>query len=472
MRLSFRARLTAWYVGVLAAIIAVLAVFVAVQLRSELEQRVESSLEADAAQLARAYPQGRGEFVDVSASLLHALPQGPAASQVLNGSGHVVVAYGREAHRPMVAAEQIRHALGAGNFFTTRTLAPTGQSFRLWVGDVTAGHGNRVLVVGQSIRSVEDSVASVTFLLVVGGFAALVAAGVGGWWLARRALRPVGQMAEAADRIGIDRIHERLSEPKREDELGRLGRTLNRMLERIERGVHEKRRLVADASHELRTPLAVMRSELDVTLLDQRLDPAARAVLESAREEIDRMTRIVENLLTLARVDEGGLKLLPTPVNLRDVAASALEPLRQGAAARGVEIKLAEGKAVAVADADLVRQVVTNLLDNALKYSDQGSEVEVRVWSHDSRAGLTVKDSGPGIPEEARPRIFDRFYRVDASRNRSSGGSGLGLSISREIVRAHGGRIWVESAEGGGSSFSFEVPVHEPNRGGRAGRCW
>jgi heavy metal sensor kinase len=316
-----------------------------------------------------------------------------------------------------------------------------------------------VLVVGQSIKSVEDSVASATFLLVVGGLAALVAAGVGGWWLARRALHPVGQMAEAADRIGIDRIHERLSEPKREDELGRLGRTLNRMLDRIERGVYEKRRLVADASHELRTPLAVMRSELDVTLLDEGLDPEARTVLESAREEIDRMTRIVENLLTLARVDEGGLKLLPAPVSLRDVAANALEPLQPSAAARGIEIKLAEGEAVARADADLVRQVVTNLLDNALKYSEQGGEVEVRVWSHDGRAGLTVKDSGPGIPEEALSRVFNRFYRVDASRNRSSGGSGLGLSISMEIIRAHGGRIWVESAEGGGSSFSFEVPA-------------
>ncbi len=459
MRLSFRARLTAWYVSVLAAIIAVLGVFVAVQLRSELEQRVERSLEADAAQLARAYPEGRAEFVDVSRSLLHALPQGPAASQVLDGSGHVLVAYGREAHRPMVAAEQIRHALSAGHVFVTRTFAPAGQPFRLWVGDVTARHGDRVLVVGQSIRSVEDSVASVTSLLIVGGLAALVAAGAGGWWLARRALRPVGQMAEAADRIGIDRIHERLSEPKREDELGRLGRTLNRMLERIERGVDEKQRLVADASHELRTPLAVMRSEIDVSLLDERLDPEARAVLESAREEIDRMTRIVENLLTLARVDEGRLKLLPVPVDLRDIAANVLERLQPGAAAKGVEIKLAEGEAVAPADADLVRQVVTNLLDNALKYSEQGGEVEVRAWSHDGRAGLTVNDSGPGIPEEARSRVFDRFYRVDASRARASGGSGLGLSISREIVRAHGGRIWVESAEGGGSSFSFEIPA-------------
>ncbi len=459
MRISFRARLTAWYVGVLAAIIAVLAVFVAVQLGSELEQRIEHSLDADAAQLARAYPEGRGEFVDVSRSLLRALPQGPAASQLLDGSGRVLVAYGREGHRPMVTNEQIRHALSSGHFFTTRTLAPAEQPFRLWVGAVTAAHGDRVLVVAQSIKSVEDSVASLTSLLVVGGLAALVAAGVGGWWLARRAMHPVGQMAEAADRIGIDRIHERLNEPKREDELGHLGRTLNRMLERIERGVYEKRRLVADASHELRTPLAVMRSELDVTLLDEGLDPRARSVLESAREEIDRMTRIVENLLTLARVDEGELKLLVAPVSLRDVAASALEPLQPGAAARGVEVRLAEGEADAEADADLVRQVVTNLLDNALKYSERGGVVEVRVWSHDGRAGLTVRDSGPGIPEEARARVFDRFYRADASRTRSSGGSGLGLSISREIIRAHGGRIWVESAEGGGSSFSFEVPA-------------
>src|SRR5260221_4909392 len=124
----------------------VLAAFITVQLRYELEQRVERSLEADSAQLARAYPEGRAEFVDVSASLLHALPQGPAASQVLDGSGHVLVSYGREARRPMVATEQIRHALSAGRFFATRKLAPTGQAFRLWVGDVTTKHGDRVLV--------------------------------------------------------------------------------------------------------------------------------------------------------------------------------------------------------------------------------------------------------------------------------------------------------------------------------------
>jgi signal transduction histidine kinase len=285
-----------------------------------------------------------------------------------------------------------------------------------------------------------------------------VAAAAGGWWLARRALRPVARITEDARRIGIDHIHERVAQPTSRDELGRLAATLNRMLERIEAGVAEKHRLVADASHELRTPLAVMRSELDVALLEGGLDGQARAVLESTRDEVDRMTRIVENLLTLARVDEGRLELARRSLDLRPLLASALAPLQPIAEAKQIELALGEGNGATDGDPDRLSQVVVNLADNAIKYTPRGGHVAIGAWSRNGEVGVTVEDSGPGIPEDAQAQIFDRFFRLDAARARESGGSGLGLAICKEIVLAHGGRIWVKSERGRGSAFSFALP--------------
>ena len=193
-----------------------------------------------------------------------------------------------------------------------------------------------MLVVAESLAPVEDFVRRVLVLILLAGPVALAATALAGYWLARKALRPVERMTSNAREIGIDRLNERVAVPRAADELGRLAVTLNAMLDRLERGVREKHRLIADASHELRTPLAVMRAELDVSLRDADLADDAREVLESAREEVDRMSRTVDNLLTLAQVDEGRLELLTTRVSLREVIDGAVRPLRPLAEARGV----------------------------------------------------------------------------------------------------------------------------------------
>jgi len=313
-------------------------------------------------------------------------------------------------------------------------------------------------VVAKSLADVNRSVDRLIVLLLVGGGAALALTAAGGWWLAGKALRPVARMISQAQRIGIDRLDDRVPVPRVSDELADLARTLNGMLDRLQRGVEEKHRLVADASHELRTPLAVMRSELDVALMDRDLPAEARDVLASAREEVDRMSRTVENLLTLARVDEGRLELLHGPVALSEVASSVAESLQPVAEARGVIVDV-EGAARPVAgDRDRLEQVVANLVQNAVAHSDPGGAVHVRVWQNGHGVGATVSDDGRGIPASDRPHVFERFYRVDAARAGDGGGSGLGLAICREIVLAHGGRIGVESEEGRGSAFSFSVP--------------
>jgi len=298
----------------------------------------------------------------------------------------------------------------------------------------------------------------VLVLLLLAGPAALAATALGGWWLARKALLPVDRMTSKAQEIGIDRLHERIALPRARDEIGHLAETLNAMLDRLERGVEEKHRLVADASHELRTPLAAMRAELDVSLMDDDLQPEAREVLESTREEVDRMSRIVDNLLTLARVDEGRLELLPTRVSLDEAIEAAAGPLRPLATAKQVQLELDGEPGETRADPQRLHQALTNFIENAIKFTQPGGTVSVTAWRRNGEVGVTVRDNGPGIPAQDRTHVFDRFYRADRARGREGSGSGLGLAICREIADAHGGRVWVESKEGEGSSFSLALP--------------
>jgi signal transduction histidine kinase len=265
-------------------------------------------------------------------------------------------------------------------------------------------------------------------------------------------------MTSQAAEIGIDRLDERIAVPRTADEIGKLAVTLNAMLDRLQRGVEEKHRLIADASHELRTPLAVMRTELDVSLRERDLAPRAREVLESTREEVDHMSRTVDNLLTLAQVDEGRLELLPGRVRLDEVVEAAVGPLLPLAAAKGVRVEVGGVAPEAEADPRRLHQVLANYVDNAIKYTRPGGEVHVIAWRRNGEVGVTVTDDGPGIPAHDRVNVFDRFFRVDRARGREIGGSGLGLAICREIATAHGGRVWVESEEGRGSAFSLALP--------------
>jgi heavy metal sensor kinase len=329
-----------------------------------------------------------------------------------------------------------------------------------------------VLVVAESLQEVEASARRVRVLLLLVGPLAVAATALVGWWLARKALLPVARMTAEAEGIDVDRLHERIAMPRAADELGHLAVTLNAMLDRLESGVVEKRRLVGDASHELRTPLAVMRAELDVSLRGDALPDEAREVLESAREEVDSMTRTVGNLLTLAQVDEGRLAILRTRVELLGASEAAERPLLPLAADKEIRLEVDGEPCEAQADPQRLHQALTNLIENAIKFSPRGGEVRIFTWSSEREVGVTIADDGPGIPEDARAHVFDRFYRVDRARGRDLGGSGLGLAICREIAGAHGGRVWFESRECGGSAFSLALPRDdglEPASGRRGG---
>jgi heavy metal sensor kinase len=457
MRLPIRVRLTAWYAVLLAAIIVGLGTFVLLQLRSDLRQAVERDLRASSIQIARGYSyEGAEDFQDVSGTVL---PQGTSAAQVLDPTGRVILAHGDPLPGPLGPAHTRADALAGKQRMLDIHLR--GQRYRALFSPVRRRGRQQVLVVAQSLREVDEAVDRLLVLLLLAGPAALIATALGGWWLARKALLPVGRMTSKAEKIGIDRLDERITPPRTSDEIGHLAVTLNAMLDRLERGVEEKRRLVADASHELRTPLAAMRAELDISLRGDDLTPAARTVLESTLEEAERMSRTVDNLLLLARVDEGRLELLTTRVDMLDASEAAADPLRSLAAAKNLTFAVEGEHYAAEADPHRLHQALTNFIENAIKYAEPGGTVGVSTWHDDHEVGVTVTDDGPGIPPGARAHIFDRFYRVDSARGRDGGGSGLGLAICREIANAHGGRVWVESKEGAGSAFTIALPRGE-----------
>jgi len=288
----------------------------------------------------------------------------------------------------------------------------------------------------------------------------LVAAGLAGYGLARRALSPIDEMTRRAKEITAERLSDRLPNQEVDDELGRLARVFNDTLARLEKAFEQLRRFTSDCSHEIRTPLAMMRSVGEVGLQKNGTREEYRNVVESMLEEVNRLTSLVENLLTLSRGDAGCIELHRTVVPVMAVAREAVglfEVLLEEKSLR-VVVEGDEGAAVE-ADSLLLRQALINVIHNAIKYSPPGETVYVRVLNgNGNRVRLEIEDYGPGIPPDDRGRVFERFYRVDKSRSRESGGAGLGLSIAKWAVEAHGGFIGVESRNGHGCKFYIDLP--------------
>jgi len=457
VKLPIRVRLTAWYAALVTAILVGLGVFVIVQLGSDLQTAVDRQVRESTPHIAQGYSlEGPEDFLDASRTALPA----DGVAQVLTTDGHVLHNFNELARQTIAPPGVIAGAIAGDRTMLTVHLGRSHRTaYRVLVTEVRRNGVPRILAVGESLSAAHESVERVIVLLLLAGPAALLATALGGWWLARKALRPVGRMTAQASAIGIDRLHDRVEVPQVADEVGQLGVTLNAMLDRLEQGVREKHRLIADASHELRTPLAVMRAEIDVSVRRGDLDAPSRVVLESAREEVDRMSRTVDNLLTLAQVDEGRLELLTSRVNLLDAIETAARPLRPLAAAKDVRLTV-EGETSDVrADPQSLGRALTNLVENAVKFTQPGGEVRVTAWRTADEVGVTVADNGPGMPAAATVHVFDRFYRVDSSRGRTAGGSGLGLAICREVATAHGGRVWVDSEEGKGSEFTLALPA-------------
>lgn len=462
MKLPIKARLTVWYLTLLSVILVAFGAFLFFRLRADLIHAVDRSLESRAAQITLGYQGGDQNFQDVSDASLRSVAPAETAAQRLSPAGTVLDATGDPAvtDQPMIDAQGIAAAVQGRQVLASVALGSEGEPFRVLALRLPEAGRFSVLVVASSLGDVDSSIHRLLILFATGIPIALLLAVVGGWLIARKALRPVARMTAEAQQIRADRLEDRIAIPPTDDEIQRLARTLNDMLGRLQEGVESQRRFVADASHDMRTPLTVMASEIDVGLETHRLgEKGARELLVSNREQVEWMSRMIDDLLTLASIEGGQLELLRTPTDLQALASQVIARLGSLADNTGVQIRANGAPASVIGDPDRLTQVLTNLVENALKYAGAGAQVRVLTWQRDGEAGFTVSDTGPGIPPEAVPHLFDRFFRVDETRSSARRGSGLGLAICREIVHAHGGRIWVDNPEGGGSSFSIALPT-------------
>jgi heavy metal sensor kinase len=301
--------------------------------------------------------------------------------------------------------------------------------------------------------------------ILIGLPIALIASALGGYSLARRALRPIEQITEQAQTISAERLGRRVPVDNPHDELGQLARVLNDLFARLETSFEQMRRFTADASHELRTPLTAIRSVGEGALRRHHVDPACREVVGSMLEEVERLTTLVDALLTLSRAEGGHIALRREPVVLLDLTREVASHVGVLAEDKRQEIVLTstshDGLAPAPVNIDrtVVREALINLLDNAIKYSPEGARIAIRVGNVNRRASVEITDEGPGIAPEHRERIFERFYRIDKARSRELGGAGLGLAIAKWAIDVHGGSIEVESREGVGSTFRVLLPM-------------
>jgi heavy metal sensor kinase len=341
---------------------------------------------------------------------------------------------------------------------------PAGRKMLLTAHEIQAPGGARYLVeTGAPMDDVQAHLRQwLRFLLVVLPVVAALALG-GGSFLVKRALLPVDKIAASAERISSQNLSERLPVARTGDELERLSIALNHMVQRLDEAFQYSRRFMADASHELRTPLTVLRGELESFIQEPTLAPEGRERLGSALEEVERLAGIVEGLFAISRLDAGEAAAEWVKLDLARLTAATADQMSLLAEDKNIRVTCTAAEPVWVeGDQARLKQVVVNLLDNAIKYTLQGGAVALTVSANHSKAVLEVADNGIGIPAEALPRVFDRFFRVDKARSRELGGAGLGLSIVKSICAAHHGRVEASSLPGQGSRFRVELPLAAP----------
>src|SRR5581483_6676442 len=339
----------------------------------------------------------------------------------------------------------------------------SGEQIRLITKRAVEPDGDVFFIrAGQSLKPLQEARRRLTLLLLVAVPIALLLGSYGGLLLANQALRPVDRITNTAAQISASDLAQRVPLPEKMDEIGRLAKTFNHMIARLQAAFERQRQFTSDASHELRTPLAVMRGEIEVSLRRTRSPQEYERVLQSNLEEIHRLSRLVEDLLTLARGDSGQVTLQLEPVVLDHLCRQTAKQLLPLAEGRGQTLLWTppEGHVLVNGDPQRLKQLLLNLLDNAMKYTPQGGRITLGLGTEGKEAVLTVADTGRGIATEDLPHIFERFFRHSRSTSdRSVIGFGLGLSIVKWIVDSHGGKIGAQSKVGEGTTFTVRLPL-------------
>jgi heavy metal sensor kinase len=452
-RLPIRLRLTLAFAVAMAAVLTAVGAFLYVRLGDSLDEALDEGLQTRAAEVVGLVRSGTGG--DGARTAL--VDQDERFVQVLDIEGRVVAATPRVAERPLLGPEELADVDAGGAERLERGGVPGVAGLaRLFALPFDGPGGRLVVVVGASLEERDEALSGLLAELAVAGPVALVLASLAGYAVARQALRPVDEMRAEAAAISASEPGRRLPLPRADDELRRLGETLNDMLDRLEEALERERRFVADASHELRTPLALLQAELEVALRRPRSAAELEAALRSAATEAQRLVRLAEDLLVLARSDRGGLPLVRTPAGASELLGRVADRFRGAAEAAGTSVEVVDGAGLVVsADAARVEQALGNLVDNALRHGR--GPVRLCAVERDGRVELHVADSGDGFPPEFLPHAFERFSRADPAR--SGGGAGLGLAIAEVVARAHGGTAHAENRENGGADVWLSLPA-------------
>jgi heavy metal sensor kinase len=324
-----------------------------------------------------------------------------------------------------------------------------------------AGPAGSMVLVGRKIGEEQQKLRDFLGGIVGAGAGMILLALAGGWFLTGRAIRPIGRMTEAASAISSSNLSHRIDVAQTQTELGRLAATLNEAFDRLERAFDRQTRFTADASHELRTPLSIVLAQAELALSRERSLEEYRKGYATTLQAAQRMKAVVEGLLTLARADAREINLRKERVDLRAIVEETLSMLGPMALPKKVAVKLHAETVHVTGDPDRLREVVTNLVTNAVRYNREGGRVDVSLKADGKDAVLAVADTGIGIPAADQPHVFERFYRVDKARARDEGGSGLGLAITKWIVESHGGSIAFTSREGEETTFTIRMPRRE-----------
>lgn len=463
---SLRFRMTAWYAGLLACTLLIVGASVYVGLQRYLDWTLRKTLATDCQ--------------TIGTELLWQIPKQPAdwlAGDINEDYAPEISGRFLRITQEGVGAVYVSGAPKNGAFDPTRVPEPrdeekngmrkvrleSGRTLLIDAMSFTTPNGSRFVVEsGTTYHQVEVVLHGLLLIFAVYvPFVVSLAVG-GGYWLMRRSLRPIDEITGRAEGITSSNLSERLPVIETGDELERLSTALNRMIERLEDAFEHINRFSADASHELRTPLTVLQLELEGIAQNQRSNPALADQIGSALEETQRMSRIVENLLTISRMDAGEVTMDKAALDLGQLAASTADAMKLIAEEKAIELRTRAEKDVWIeGDRTRVQQVIVNLIDNGVKYTHEGGAVEVSVRREGASAVLEVTDNGAGIPAEALPHVFERFYRADKAHSRAFGGAGLGLSIVKAVCAAHGAEIKVTSEEGHGSCFRVEMAALE-----------
>ncbi len=449
MRLPIRTRLTLVSSALMAAVLLALGAFVYLRFEAELLATVDTGLRARAQTLLSG---AGGDGLSDGTGLLD---RDEMFAQLLSSDGRVL-----ESSSGLVGGALLSPgSLGelAGVRLSTAPVQTVEDAVLARLLAVPAS-GDRVLVVGASLEDHNDALARLLALLVIGGpVGVLLASGVG-WLIAGGALRPVERLRIEAEAVSGSESGRRLAVPTTRDELARLGESLNRMLERLEDAVERERRFVGDASHELRTPLANLKAELELALRRARTSEELTAAVRSAAEETDRLARLAEDLLVLAKAAGGRLPVRRERIDVGGLIRDEVSSFASRAAELGISLAPVAAQGLhAEVDGARLRQAVGNLIDNALRHTPAGGRVAVELAERDHALSIEVADSGEGFDPAFLDRAFDPFSRADAARSRSDGGSGLGLAIVRAVAEAHGGSVAARNLPGG-AAVTIRIP--------------